>query len=124
MLDVNCTAPRAEIERSAQTREALERNRSMANPDELKMDESERLWWERVRARGALFYVVTKGLFFLIAYPSLGCYVFDWGWEPMLLVEGWVIGLFWGSCLYIRKELRFRFTLEYEGLPLPDGWGD
>ena len=40
----------------------------------------------------------------------------------MLLGEGWIIGLFWGSFLYMRKELRFRFTLEYEGLPLPEGW--
>ena len=124
MLDVNYSALRAEIERSARPREALERNRSMAYPDELKMDESERLWWERVRARGAFFYVVTKGLFFLIAYPSLGCYAIDWEWEPVLLVEGWMIGLFWGSCFYMRKELRFRFTLEHEGLPLPEGWDD
>lgn len=64
MLGINWTALRPEIEKSVRTCEALERNRSMANPDELKMDESERLWWERVRARGALFYVVTKGLFF------------------------------------------------------------
>lgn len=124
MLGINWTALRPEIEKSVRTCEALERNRSMANPDELKMDESERLWWERVRARGALFYVVTKGLFFLIAYPSLGCYAFDWRWEPMLLVEGWMIGLFWGFCLYMRKELRFRFTIECEVLPRSDGWDD
>ena len=96
----------------------------MPHPDELKMDESERLWWSRVRERGALFYVVTKGLFFLIAYPSLGCYALAWNWEPALLVEGWMMGLFWGAFVYMRKELRFRFTLEHEGLPLPDGWDD
>ena len=39
-----------------------------------------------VRTRGAFGYVVTKGLFFLLAFPAL----------------------------------RYRFTLEHEGLPVPD----
>ena len=45
-------------------------------------------------------------------------------WSPSLLVEGWMIGLFWGAFFYMRKELRYRFTLEHEGLPLPDGPDD
>lgn len=93
----------------------------MPHPDELKMDEAERRWWERVRARGALWYVVTKGLFFLVAFPALGCLALGWPFSPEVLVEGWMIGLFWGAFFYMRKELRYRFTLEHEGLPLPDG---
>ena len=96
----------------------------MPNADELKMDEGERLWWERVRARGALWYVVNKGLFFLLAYPLLGCTVLHWDWTPNLLVEAWAIGIFWGAFFFLRKELRFRFTLEHEGLPDPDAFDD
>lgn len=92
----------------------------MAHPDELKMDEAERLSWERIRARGALWYVVSKGLFFLLTYPTLGVYFLDWPAEPSILVEGWMIGLFWGAFFYMRSELRYRFTLDHEGLPMPD----
>ena len=96
----------------------------MPTTDELKMDTTERQWWERVRSRGALWYVVTKGLFFLIAYPALGTQVLEWDWSADLLVEGWCIGLFWGAFFYMRKELRYRFTLEHEGLPMPDAWDE
>ena len=96
----------------------------MPNPDELMMDESEREWWERIRSRGALWYVVNKGLFFLVAYPALGLFALDWEWEPTLLVEAWGIGLFWGAFFFMRKELRYRFTLEHEGLPDPDPFDD
>ena len=41
-----------------------------------------------------------------------------------LLVEGWLIGLFWGAFFFMRKELRYRFTLEHEGLPAPDAWDE
>ncbi len=93
----------------------------MPHPDELKMEAQERLWWERTRARGALWYVVTKGLAFLIGFPVLGCGVLRWPFTPEVLVEGWMVGLFWGAFFYMRKELRYRYTLEHEGLPLPEG---
>ena len=94
------------------------------NAQELKMDERERDFWGRVRRRGALWYVVNKGLVFLILYPLLACWVAGLEWEPELLVEGWVAGLVCGSLVWMRKELRFRFTLEDEGLPLPDASDD
>lgn len=96
----------------------------MPRTDELKMDEGERLWWERVRARGALWYVVNKGLLFLVAWPLVGVSLLRWPAEAEILVEGWCIGLFWGAFFYMRKELRYRFTLEIEGRPLPDGWDE
>ncbi len=95
----------------------------MANPDELKMNESERLWWSRVRARGSLWYLVNKGLVFLVLYPLIGCYVLEWDWHPNLLVEGWVSGLIAGGFVWMRKELRYRFTLDLEGDVVP-GTGD
>jgi hypothetical protein len=91
------------------------------NRNELKMDENEQLWWERTRSRGSLWYLVHKGLLFLMAYPLLGHFVVGWTWKPELLVEGWLIGLVCGGMVWMRKELRYRFTLEEEGRPLPDG---
>ena len=92
----------------------------VANPDEIVMDEGEKLWWESVRERGAFWYVVSKGLAFLILYPVVGCYGIGWDWEPMLLGEGWGIGLVCGGFVWMRKELRYRFTLDHEGVALPD----
>lgn len=93
----------------------------MINPDEIKMGEIERSWWERVRGRGAMWYVVNKGLVFLALYPLLGCTTLGWSWEPTLLAEGWFIGLVCGGFVWMRKELRYRFTLDEEGLRFPHG---
>ncbi len=92
----------------------------MASLDELKMDADERRWWMRVRARGALWFVVNKGLLFLCLYPAAGCGLLGWPWSTSLLVEAWLLGLVAGSLVWMRKELRFRFTLDQEGLALPD----
>jgi len=96
----------------------------MVDPNELKMTEVERLWWQRVRSRGVMWYVVNKGLLFLLLYPSIGCLVAGWRWQPSLLFEGWYIGLVCGGFVWMRKELRYRFTLEHEGRALPDGRDD
>ena len=93
----------------------------MVRPEEIKMGEGERVWWERVRGRGAMWYVVNKGALFLVLYPFLGFRVIGWPWEPTLLAEGWCIGLVCGGFVWMRKELRYRFTLDHEGLALPDG---
>ncbi len=93
----------------------------MSDPHDFKMNESERVWWTRVRRRGALWFVVNKGLLFLILYPLIGCFGMGWDWTPELLVEGWLIGLVSGSFVWMRKELRYRFTLDKEGLAVPDG---
>jgi hypothetical protein len=91
------------------------------NRNELMMDEAEQQWWERTRRRGSLWYLTTKGLLFLVAYPVLGIFVAGWSWQPELLVEGWLIGLVCGGLVWMRKELRYRFTLDEQGRPLPDG---
>ncbi len=90
------------------------------NANELKMDESERVFWEKIRRRGSFWYLTSKGLTFLLLYPALGYGVMGWAWTPNLLVEGWLIGLAAGAFVWMRKELRYRFTLEEEGLPIPD----
>jgi len=94
------------------------------NAQELKMDAQERAFWERVRRRGAMWYLANKGLAFLVLYPALGVGVVGWDPAPSLMVEGWLIGLVAGSFVWMRKELRYRFTLEEEGIPLPDGLDD
>ena len=90
------------------------------NANEIKMDLQEREFWERVRVRGSFWYLANKGLAFLILYPAIGHWVIGWAWTPSLLVEGWIAGLVAGAFVWMRKELRFRFTLEEEGLSLPD----
>ena len=95
----------------------------MANPEEIMMSSSERIWWAQVRHRGALWYVATKGLAFLLLYPAIGCLAIGWTWQPNLLVEGWLIGLVCGGFVWMRKELRYRFTLDYEGPALSDPSG-
>lgn len=92
----------------------------MADLREFKMGEAERLWWGRVRRRGAMWFVVNKGLAFLLLFPLLGCVVIGWDWQPTLWVEGWLIGLVSGSFVWMRKELRYRFTLDDEGLAVSD----
>lgn len=42
------------------------------DPREFKMSEGERFWWARVRQRGVMWFVVNKGLVFLLLYPLLG----------------------------------------------------
>ena len=96
----------------------------MADPRDFKMSEGERLWWERVRRRGAMWFVVNKGLIFLLLHTLLGCLAIGWDWQPTLLVEGWAIGLGCGSFVWMRKELRYRFTLDDEGLAVSDGQDD
>jgi hypothetical protein len=91
------------------------------NANEIKMNDQERAYWERVRGRGSLWYLANKGLAFLLLYPAIGVWILGWGWAPTLLVEGWLIGFIAGAFVWMRKELRYRFTLEEEGLPLPEG---
>ena len=90
------------------------------DPRDLKMDESELVFWKQIRRRGAMWYLVNKGLVFLFLYPALGYWVIGWDWQPTLLVEGWCVGLISGAFVWMRKELRYRFTLEDEGRPLTD----
>ena len=84
------------------------------------MTESEMLWWEQVRRRGAFWYVANKGLAFLLLYPLLGYFAIGWHWQSQLLLEGWVIGLVCGGFVWMRKELRYRFTLDHEEFALSD----
>jgi hypothetical protein len=92
----------------------------VATPEEIMMTANEMLWWERVRARGAFWYVVSKGLVFLLLYPLLGCHAIGWPWRPQLLLEGWLIGLVCGGFVWMRKELRYHFTLDRGGNVVPD----
>lgn len=92
----------------------------MATHEDIMMTEGEMLWWEQVRRRGALWYVANKGLAFLLLYPLLGCFVIGWHWQSQLLLEGWVIGLVCGGFVWMRKELRYRFTRDHEEFALSD----
>jgi len=88
----------------------------LATPEDIMMTATEMLWWERVRGRGAFWYVANKGLAFFLLFPLLGCYALGWAWQPRLLLEGWLIGLVCGGFVWMRKELRYHFTLDREDL--------
>lgn len=94
------------------------RGKEMArvSPEEIIMGASEKQWWERVRSRGSFWYIANKGLAFLVLYPLLGCGVIGWTWTSSLLLEGWIIGAVCGGFVWMRKELRYRFTLDREDL--------
>jgi hypothetical protein len=76
------------------------------------MGESELAYWQRLRQRGAEWYVVSKGLVFVIAYPLLGSGAFGWPMRAELLGEGWLLGLVMGALMWMRNEIRYRRTLE------------
>ena len=96
----------------------------MVNPQEIMMGRDELVFWERIRRRGAFWYLVHKGLVFLLLYPVIGHFVLGWAWHARLLVEAWVGGIVCGGFVWMRKELRYRFTLDEQGRLLPDGSDD
>jgi len=97
-----------------------EATEALARPEDIMMTASEMLWWGRIRGRGAFWYVANKGLAFLLLYPLLGCYALGWAWKPDLLLEGWLVGLVCGGFVWMRKELRYHFTLDHEEFVVPN----
>lgn len=97
---------------------------AVVNPKEIMMDREELAFWEQIRRRGAFWYLLHKGLLFLFAYPLLGHFAIGWDWHPRLFLEAWVVGIVCGGFVWMRKELRFRFTLHEEGRLVPDGSDD
>jgi hypothetical protein len=96
----------------------------MVDPREIVMDVDELAFWAKIRRRGALWYLVHKGLLFLLFYPLLGHFAVGWDWHPRLFVEAWVIGIVCGGFVWMRRELRYRFTLDHQGRLAPDGSDD
>lgn len=96
----------------------------MVDPREIMMNRDELAFWGRVRRRGAFWYLVHKGLLFLFFYPVIGHYAIGWPWDPRLLLEAWLIGIVCGGFVWMRKELRFRFTFHEEGRLVPDAADD
>ena len=63
----------------------------VVNPKEIMMDREELAFWEQIRRRGAFWYLVHKGLLFLLAYPLLGHFAIGWDWHPRIFLEAWVV---------------------------------
>lgn len=93
----------------------------MVDPREIVMDREELEYWGLIRRRGAFWYLIHKGVLFLLFYPLLGHLAAGWAWEPGLFLEAWIIGVVCGGFVWMRKELRYRYTFEHEGRLLPDG---
>ena len=96
----------------------------MVDPREIVMDRAELDFWGRVRRRGAFWYLCHKGLLFLLCYPLLGHFAVGWPWQPRLFLEAWVIGVVCGGFVWMRKELRYRFTFHHAGRLVPDAADD
>ena len=64
--------------------------------------------------------MANKGLAFSVAYPVLGYFVIGWARQATPLLEGRLIGLVCGGFVWSTKGLRDRFTLDQQGLALPD----
>lgn len=89
-----------------------------------KMGPRERVFWQRVRRRGGDWYVGTKGLAFLVAYPVLGHLALGWELRGETAAEGLAAGLVCGTLMWIRNERRYRRTLEDLPGYHPDQFGD
>ena len=92
----------------------------MVDSRAIVMGREELAFWSGIRRRGAFWFLVHKGLLFLIFYPLLGHLAAGWAWEPGLFLEAWLIGVVCGGFVWMRKELRYRYTLEHEGPLVPD----
>ena len=71
------------------------------------MGQREYEYWTRVRARGAEWFVVQKGLLFLVAVPLLSHWLDGPGFRFELAAVCWMTGLATGSLVWLRREVRF-----------------
>ena len=71
------------------------------------MNRREYAYWARVRARGPEWFVVQKGLLFLLAVPLLSSWLAGTHISIELASVCWMSGLCLGSCVWLRREVRF-----------------
>lgn len=86
--------------------------------DPLTMDRDEYAHWTRVRARGFEWFVVQKGLVFLLLVPALATLTGVDGFHVESLIFSWFGGLSAGTLVWLRRELRFARARD-EGLRAP-----
>lgn len=96
----------------------------MVDARAIVMEPDELAFWSGIRRRGAFWYLVHKGLLFLVFYPLLGHLGPGWAWEPGLFLEAWLIGVVCGGFVWMRKELRYRYTLDHGEALAPDASED
>jgi hypothetical protein len=85
--------------------------------DDRAMDLPGALWWARVRARGVEWYVVSKGLAFLVAFPLLARSCFEAPLGAELLIESVSIGLGAGVSVWLWRERRYQQAVEQGIIP-------
>jgi hypothetical protein len=71
------------------------------------MNRREYEYWARVRARGPEWFVVQKGLLFLLAVPLVSRWLAGTPISIELASACWMSGLCLGSCVWLRREVRF-----------------
>jgi hypothetical protein len=80
---------------------------SAEHADPRSMDRSEYTRWLRVRARGFEWFVVQKGLLFLVTVPALSALTGGPGFRYEIAVLSWFSGLCAGTVVWYRHEMRF-----------------
>ena len=75
------------------------------DPDLMQRGEFE--YWARVRARGPEWFVVHKGLVFLLSVPFLSSWLDGQAYSIELAASCWMTGLCLGSGIWLRREMRF-----------------
>jgi len=82
------------------------------------MRRSEYEYWARVRARGPEWFVVQKGLLFVVAIPLCSGWLTGTKLSIELATVCWMAGLCLGSCVWLRREVRFARSRE-DGMRTP-----
>jgi len=72
----------------------------------------------RVRARGPEWFVVQKGLLFVVAIPLCSGWLTGTKLSIELATVCWMAGLCLGSCVWLRREVRFARSRE-DGMRTP-----
>lgn len=85
--------------------------------DHTAMTRPELETWERVRERGVEWFVVTKGVGFLLAYPLLAHLALGQPFTAQLLCEGWFVGLVSGFGVWLWRERRYERSVERDAAP-------
>lgn len=80
--------------------------------DRRSMSRTEAEAWQRVQARGVEWFVVTKGLGFLIAHSLLAHLAIGEPLSAQLFCEGWLVGLVAGLGVWLWRERRYERAVD------------
>jgi hypothetical protein len=80
--------------------------------DRRSMSRPELAAWQRARGRGVEWFVMTKGLGFMLVHPLLAHLVSGEPLSAQLFCEGWLAGMVAGSGVWLWRERRYERAVE------------